>query len=115
MERSVLELVFDQTGGPNGAWKSSTNWKNPKANTCTWYGINCDENGSVTSIQLGSNGLKGSIPALQLWTKLPNLVHLKLYGNDVGDDTILLLILTTFLMASKVHEICKHSDWTIPV
>jgi len=81
MERSVLEVIFDQTGGPKESWKSSDGWKTDTS-FCTWYGIDCDENGSVASIQLGSNGLKGSIPGV-IWT-LPNLVHLKIYGNDVS-------------------------------
>jgi len=83
MERGVLEAMFDQTGGPDGDWKTSTAWKTD-ANFCTWYGVDCDENGSVASIQLGSNGLKGSVPSL-IWT-LPNLVHLKIYGNDISLD-----------------------------
>jgi Leucine-rich repeat (LRR) protein len=83
MERAVLESLFESTGGPDGQWKSSNGWKDSD-NFCTWYGIDCDENGSVASIQLGSNGLKGSLPA-SIWT-LPNLVHLKIYGNQIDVD-----------------------------
>jgi Leucine-rich repeat (LRR) protein len=83
MERAVLESLFVSTGGPDDQWKSSNGWKDSD-NFCTWYGIDCDENGSVASIQLGSNGLKGSLPA-SIWT-LPNLVHLKIYGNQIDVD-----------------------------
>mmetsp|Transcript_18681 Transcript_18681/g.52232 ORF Transcript_18681/g.52232 Transcript_18681/m.52232 type:complete len:1188 (+) Transcript_18681:289-3852(+) len=81
MERGVLEALYDQTGGADGGWATATGWKTD-ANFCNWYGIDCDENGSVASIQLGANGLKGTVPSL-VWS-LPNLVHLKIYGNDVN-------------------------------
>lgn len=81
-ERPILELLYDQTGGSE-SWKSSNEWKT-ETSVCSWYGINCDENGSVASIQLGSNGLKGSMPT-EIFT-LPNLVHLKMYGNDLDVD-----------------------------
>ena len=81
-ERSILELLYDQTGGSK-SWKSSKEWKT-ETSVCTWYGINCDENGSVASIQLGSNGLRGSMPT-EIFS-LPNLVHLKMYGNDLDVD-----------------------------
>jgi len=82
-ERSVLEAIFESTGGPDGQWISSDGWKDSE-DFCTWYGIDCDENGSVSSIQLGSNGLKGKIPTT-IWS-LPNLIHLKIYGNPVTID-----------------------------
>jgi len=83
MERAVLDALFESTGGSDNQWKSSTGWKED-ADFCTWYGIDCDENGSVASIQLGSNGLKGGLPT-SIWT-LPNLVHLKIYGNQIDID-----------------------------
>lgn len=78
-ELFILELLYDQTGGSD-SWKSNNGWKT-EASVCSWYGINCDENGSIASIQLGSNGLKGSLPT-EIFS-LPNLVHLKVYGNDI--------------------------------
>jgi len=81
-ERFILELLYDQTSGSE-SWKSSNDWKTEKS-ICSWYGINCDENGSVASIQLGSNGMKGSMPT-EIFS-LPNLVHLKMYGNDLDVD-----------------------------
>lgn len=81
-ERLILELLFDRTGGSD-SWQSSKEWKT-QTSVCSWYGVDCDENGSVASIQLGANGLKGSIPT-EIFT-LPNLVHLKVYGNDLSVD-----------------------------
>jgi len=83
MERVVLEALFESTDGPDEQWKTSTGWLDDE-DFCNWYGIDCDENGSVASIQLGSNGLKGSLPT-SIWT-LPNLVHLKIYGNEIDID-----------------------------
>lgn len=81
MEKAVLEELFRDTGGSDGKWKSSNGWMDD-TDFCNWYGIDCDENGSIFSIQLGSNGLKGEIGA-NIWT-LPSLVHLKIYGNDIS-------------------------------
>lgn len=77
-ERDILEVLFDQCGG-NG-WHARQNWKTDEP-ICEWYGIGCDETGSVTSIQLGGNQLVGSFPT-ELYM-LPNLVHLKLYSNTI--------------------------------
>ena len=83
MERAVLQELYKSTRGENDKWKSNEGWETSD-DFCTWYGIDCDENGSVVSIQLGSNNLKGKIPS-SIWG-LPNLVHLKIYGNPVKVD-----------------------------
>ncbi len=75
-EREILELLFHQCGGT--VWQSSKFWMT-ETSICDWYGIGCDENGSVTSIQLGGNQLTGSFPT-EIYL-LPNLMHLKLYSN----------------------------------
>jgi hypothetical protein len=77
-ERDILELLFDQLGGVG--WHNGQFWMTDES-ICEWYGINCDENGSVTSIQLGGNQLVGSFPT-EIYL-LPNLVHLKLYSNTL--------------------------------
>ena len=83
LEFSILEAFFKATGGYKDLWTSKDGWIE-EADFCTWYGVDCDENGSVSSIQLGSNGLKGKLPS-DIW-KLPNLAHLKIYGNPVEVD-----------------------------
>jgi len=80
-ESFILELLYDQTSGKS--WKASNSWKT-ETSVCEWYGISCDENGSVASIQLGSNGLKGALPT-EIFA-LPNLVHLKMHGNVLDVD-----------------------------
>jgi len=82
-EREVLKEIFEKTGGALGKWKASDNWDEGE-DFCTWYGIDCDENGSVSAIQLGANGMKGELPT-SIWS-LPNLVHLKIYGNELKID-----------------------------
>lgn len=77
-ERDIIEQLFDQCGGIG--WHSRDAWMT-ETSICDWYGIGCDENGSVTSIQLGGNQLTGSFPT-EIYL-LPNLMHLKLYSNAI--------------------------------
>ena len=77
-ERDILELLYDQCGGVG--WHTSQYWMTSE-DICEWYGIDCDENGSVSSIVLGSNQLVGSFPT-EIFS-LPELVHLKLYSNTI--------------------------------
>jgi Leucine-rich repeat (LRR) protein len=77
-ERDILELLYDQLGGVG--WHAREDWMSEES-VCDWYGIDCDENESVTSIQLGGNQLVGSFPT-EIYL-LPNLVHLKIYSNTI--------------------------------
>lgn len=77
-ERDILELLYDRGGGVG--WHARDNWMSGSS-ICEWYGIDCNENGSVTSVQLGGNQLVGSFPT-EMYL-LPNLVHLKLYSNTL--------------------------------
>eukprot|EP00934_Nitzschia_sp_Nitz4_P002906 Nitzschia sp. Nitz4//scaffold6_size259037//65754//69050//NITZ4_001056-RA/size259037-processed-gene-0.63-mRNA-1//-1//CDS//3329556839//2896//frame0 len=76
--RDTLELLFDSCGGSN--WASQDYWKTDTS-ICDWYGISCDESGSVTAIQLGGNQLTGTFPTAIY--KLPTLRSLKLYSNKI--------------------------------
>jgi len=78
-ERDLLELLYDSCGGTG--WHARDSWMSDEP-ICDWYGVDCDENGSVTSLQLGSNKLMGSFPT-ELFL-LPNLRHLKLYSNALN-------------------------------
>jgi Leucine-rich repeat (LRR) protein len=80
-ERGILELLFNRMGGPN--WSRSDNWMTDTS-VCSWYGIDCEEDGSVASIQLGSNQLTGSFPT-EIY-QLPSLIRLKLHGNFFAMD-----------------------------
>ena len=80
-QRDILELLYTQCGGLG--WHSSKNWMSDNS-ICDWYGIACDDNGSVSSIVLGNNQLVGSFPT-EIFS-LPSLVHLKLYSNTLYFD-----------------------------
>lgn len=76
--RDILELLYDSCGGVD--WHAKDAWKTD-ISVCSWYGIDCDENGAVTSIQLGSNQLTGTFPTAIY--QLPNLMHLKIFSNPI--------------------------------
>ncbi len=59
LEREVLTVFFNATGGPE--WSDSRNWlsEEPVEN---WHGVTTDRNGNVASLELASNNLTGEIP-----------------------------------------------------
>lgn len=101
-ERDALIALYDATNGD--AWTNNTNWCTD-ADLSEWYGISMDNNGKVSSINLSSNNLTGTIPdeignLEALWTlnvpynqltgeipasigKLTNLWSLHLYRNQL--------------------------------
>ncbi|KDP39098.1 hypothetical protein JCGZ_00855 [Jatropha curcas] len=53
-----------------------------KTNSCnSWFGIHCDEAGSVTNISLRDTGLKGTLQSLS-FSSFPNLLHLNVSNNS---------------------------------
>ena len=79
-DRQVLEAFYDATGGPR--WENSTNWKTAVPLE-QWHGVVTDEDGRVVGLELGGNGLKGSLPAeLRNLSRLErlNLSHNNLSG-----------------------------------
>ena len=75
-DRTVLELLYEQTGG-NG-WENNENWMT-EAPMEEWYGITTNAQGRVTKIELTANELRGNIP-LEIG-KLSQLEILYLGGN----------------------------------
>jgi Leucine-rich repeat (LRR) protein len=63
IQRYALATLFFSTDGPN--WSQSSNWLTD-VDECLWYsrsgGSSCDENGLYVTLDLGFNGLMGSIP-----------------------------------------------------
>jgi Leucine-rich repeat (LRR) protein len=80
-ERTVLENMFKTMNGED--WFYRQNWMDRDESICTWYGIGCvsDDDESVVSIRLMTNGLEGNFPT-DIWT-LPNLQELNLQGNSI--------------------------------
>ena len=78
-DRAALETLYNATGGPN--WTDDTNWLTD-APLGDWYGVTTDESDRVTRLELGDNGLTGSIPfALG---SLVNLDWLDLSSNELS-------------------------------
>ena len=73
-DRAVLAALYDATGGPG--WRVSTNWKTD-APLREWHGVETDADGRVRRLNLGGNGLTGSIPPI-----LGDLAHL--VGLELG-------------------------------
>ncbi|MDP4027494.1 MAG: DUF4214 domain-containing protein [Gallionella sp.] len=68
-ERQVLLNLYASTNG--AGWTNKTNWNGAAGTECTWYGVSCDGTQShVTSIDLQSNNLVGTLPTLSGLTAL---------------------------------------------
>ncbi|KAL3925428.1 MAG: hypothetical protein SGILL_000414 [Bacillariaceae sp.] len=80
-ERDILEHLYNSMDGAN--WIDNTNWLDPDESICNWYGIQCvsDSENSVASIDLSNNRLSNALPSDVY--DLPNLMELKLQGNDI--------------------------------
>ena len=77
-DRTALETLYDATGGEG--WTDSTNWRTAAA-LDTWFGVTTDDAGRVTELDLGENGLTGSLPPAL--GSLANLERLSLWGNEL--------------------------------
>jgi Leucine-rich repeat (LRR) protein len=77
VECEALIALYDSTDGEN--WRNNRGWN--VTSPCSWEGISCDS-GHVTRLSLGSNRLRGSIPA-ELGN-LSNLSWLFLYNNQLS-------------------------------
>ncbi|KAL3925912.1 MAG: hypothetical protein SGILL_000089 [Bacillariaceae sp.] len=80
-ERQILELLYNSMDGLN--WIENSNWLDPDVSICNWHGIQCisDTENSVASIDLSNNRLSNAFPS-EVYD-LPNLLELKLKGNDI--------------------------------
>lgn len=77
-DRDALIALYEATDGPN--WKRRNNWLS-SAPLRSWEGVTANAAGRVTGVQLGDNGLVGTIPPELGW--LTELTHLHLYGNNL--------------------------------
>ena len=78
-EREILEIFYNECGGAK--WKNQENWMKEDDDYCHWYGIQCNDEGSIDSILLGSNNLSGAIPR-EIF-ELKSLKWLWLYSNPI--------------------------------
>jgi len=82
-ERDVLVEFYRATGGDS--WVYKENW-NTVLNVCTWYGVICTEDFSVSEIRLENNGLEnenGDTDIIGLLSRLTNLRAVDLKGNNL--------------------------------
>ena len=77
-DRAALVEFYNATGGPN--WTNNGNWNSPEP-LDAWVGVSTDAEGRVSELDLGDNGLTGSIPSSL--GNLTNLEFLNLRGNQL--------------------------------
>ena len=82
-DRDILISLYHSMDGPN--WKDNTNWLSEDRHVDGWFGVNTDEEGRVTSLNLGGNNLHGQVPA-----QLAQLAKLK--GLSLEDNRLTGLI-----------------------
>ncbi len=59
-DKAALEALYAATDGAN--WTTSTNWETSEP-LSSWHGVTTDTDGRVTALDLGDNGLDGTLPA----------------------------------------------------
>ena len=70
MEREA-HVLHSETEGHSTyqGWRRKSQWMSTSS-VCEWYGIHCDSNKMVTSLNLTENQLKGPLPMLELFQAL---------------------------------------------
>ena len=72
--RQALSALYASTNG--ASWRQRGRWLTAKS-VCKWHGIECDRSGDVTSIDLGGNNARGTLPS-----SLSNLSKLRTLNID---------------------------------
>ncbi|KAL8136909.1 hypothetical protein V2J09_002910 [Rumex salicifolius] len=79
VEGDALSALRNALNDPTGVL---TSWDSSLVNPCTWFHITCNNDNSVTRVDLGNANLTGQlVPQLGL---LPNLQYLELYSNRIN-------------------------------
>jgi Leucine-rich repeat (LRR) protein len=81
--RLVLEDFYKELGGEN--WKIDQGWLQDDTSVCEWYGITCNQNGAVESINLRNNGLNGRFTTSDIFS-IQELKILNLSANSIEFD-----------------------------
>eukprot|EP00562_Extubocellulus_spinifer_P013816 CAMPEP_0178558590 /NCGR_PEP_ID=MMETSP0697-20121206/10490_1 /TAXON_ID=265572 /ORGANISM="Extubocellulus spinifer, Strain CCMP396" /LENGTH=2669 /DNA_ID=CAMNT_0020191701 /DNA_START=259 /DNA_END=8268 /DNA_ORIENTATION=- len=77
-DQKILESIYYAASGAQ--WNDNDGWTTD-ADVCSWYGVSCDGNSNVISLDLSDNNLEGSIPSDIF--KLSSLTELDLQSNDI--------------------------------
>jgi Leucine-rich repeat (LRR) protein len=83
-DRNILMALYQALNGEN--WKEQANWMSEDS-VCIWYGVTCDSDGSVVSLELKSNNLDSETDISSLVFLLPKLTTLDLSGLCYCDYT----------------------------
>ena len=106
-ERAALTALYDATGGQD--WKTNEGWLSDDP-LDQWLRVTTDENGRVTSLDVGSNRLSGEIP-----TELGDLSNLKLLFINDNDLTGELPQSLTGLSALESFSFHNNSGLCAPI
>ncbi|EEF28422.1 conserved hypothetical protein, partial [Ricinus communis] len=90
-------LAFKQSSVQSDPNKSLANWTANSPTSCSWFGVSCSADGHVTSLNLSSAGLIGSLHLPDL-TALPSLKHLSLSGNSFSTGDLSAFTATPFIL-----------------
>jgi Leucine-rich repeat (LRR) protein len=84
-EREILTTFYHHSNGTN--WLVQRNWLSSKP-VCIWFGVICNENGLVETLQLSDNFLVSSTDGsfISRVLQLPELRTLDLKGNSINLD-----------------------------
>ena len=58
-DRAALQALYDAANG--AAWTDATSWSSGEP-LASWHGVTTDGDGRVTRLELGDNGLSGTLP-----------------------------------------------------
>ena len=75
----TLVTVYQLTGGSSGLWYNDDGWLVDGVPPCEWYGITCNNNSRVSSIDLSNNNLQGQLPP-DVW-QMPGLETISVADN----------------------------------
>jgi Leucine-rich repeat (LRR) protein len=77
-ERQILTSFYNTCFG--SSWARNENWLDASISVCSWFGIRCNDVGSVVEIKLRTNLLRCELPEIIFY--LPSLQFLDVSGNN---------------------------------
>jgi hypothetical protein len=105
LQKYALACIYLATNGvattntgtlsPVPEWDNAVGWLTEE-DECKWFGIECNESGLVTKVDLPYNKMTGSMP-IEIKILAPGLEHLDISGNEItniGSDLVWIQSLT---------------------
>jgi Leucine-rich repeat (LRR) protein len=81
LQRFTLALFYYTCGGPSWTMSGNETYLSSTGNECDWYGIECDDNHSVTALHFDNSSVVGTLPK-ELAT-LRNVQELNMDSNRI--------------------------------